>query len=78
MNQKLLFVFIIAVFILGGLFYVYYPEPVEYTIPDKNNNEPEPVFCTADAKLCPDGSYVSRTGPDCEFVCPGEKPPTEQ
>lgn len=31
------------------------------------------VVCTADAKLCPDGSYVSRTGPSCEFVpCPGE------
>ncbi|MCR4281374.1 MAG: hypothetical protein NUV88_03530 [Candidatus Kaiserbacteria bacterium] len=29
------------------------------------------VFCTMDAKLCPDGSYVGRTGPDCEFTqCP--------
>lgn len=27
--------------------------------------------CAADAKLCPDGSYVSRTGPNCEFAeCP--------
>lgn len=24
--------------------------------------------CTQDAKLCPDGSYVSRTGPNCEFT----------
>jgi hypothetical protein len=23
-----------------------------------------------DAKMCPDGSYVGRTGPKCEFVCP--------
>ncbi len=31
----------------------------------------ETVFCTQDAKLCPDGSYVSRTGPNCEFAaCP--------
>lgn len=30
-----------------------------------------PVTCTADAKLCPDGSYVARTGPNCEFSpCP--------
>ncbi len=29
----------------------------------------EPVACTMDAKQCPDGSYVGRTGPDCEFVC---------
>jgi hypothetical protein len=30
----------------------------------------EPVACTMEAKLCPDGSYVGRTGPNCEFVCP--------
>ncbi|MCX6746250.1 MAG: hypothetical protein NTX00_04540 [Candidatus Parcubacteria bacterium] len=30
-------------------------------------------FCTQEAKLCPDGSAVSRTGPNCEFaLCPGE------
>ncbi|MBU2037389.1 Gmad2 immunoglobulin-like domain-containing protein [Patescibacteria group bacterium] len=27
--------------------------------------------CTEEAKLCPDGSYVGRTGPNCEFApCP--------
>jgi len=35
---------------------------------------PEPVkptVCSADARMCPDGSYVSRTGPNCEFAaCP--------
>ena len=32
----------------------------------------ELVVCTADAKQCPDGSYVGRTGPHCEFApCPG-------
>ncbi|HTW96235.1 MAG TPA: hypothetical protein VMD74_01070 [Candidatus Methylomirabilis sp.] len=30
-----------------------------------------PVACTLEAKLCPDGSYVGRTGPHCEFAaCP--------
>ena len=30
-----------------------------------------PVACTQEAKQCPDGSYVSRTGPKCEFKpCP--------
>lgn len=30
--------------------------------------------CTADAKVCEDGSSVSRTGPNCEFpACPGEE-----
>ena len=29
------------------------------------------VMCTMDAKLCSDGSQVSRTGPSCEFAeCP--------
>lgn len=32
---------------------------------------PEPVACTMDAKICPDGSAVGRIGPDCEFAaCP--------
>lgn len=33
--------------------------------------ETEQVFCTMDAMMCPDGSYVGRTGPKCEFAaCP--------
>lgn len=33
--------------------------------------ESEGVFCTQDAKLCPDGSYVGRVAPNCEFApCP--------
>lgn len=33
---------------------------------------PDQVACTADAKLCPDGSAVGRVGPSCEFApCPG-------
>ena len=32
----------------------------------------EGVACTMEAKMCPDGSYVGRTGPKCEFApCPG-------
>lgn len=31
----------------------------------------EPVACTVEAKLCPDGSAVGRSGPNCEFTqCP--------
>lgn len=32
--------------------------------------KPKPVACTMDAKQCPNGTYVGRTGPKCEFVCP--------
>jgi hypothetical protein len=32
----------------------------------------EPVACTMDAKICPDGTAVGRVGPSCEFApCPG-------
>jgi len=73
MNKTLLAIFIIAVFVLGGLLYIYNPEPAEYENPD----EAEPVFCTMDAKLCPDGSYVGRVPPDCEFApCP--EPETQE
>jgi hypothetical protein len=31
----------------------------------------QPIACPADAKLCPDGSYVARVPPLCEFPpCP--------
>lgn len=42
--------------------------------PDKNRDEDlgnGGIACTEDAKVCPDGSYVGRTGPKCEFApCP--------
>ncbi len=39
-----------------------------------NQQTPEPVMCTQDAKQCPDGSYVGRSGPRCEFAtCPEYK-----
>jgi len=31
----------------------------------------KPVACTEEAKICPDGSFVGRAGPNCEFAeCP--------
>lgn len=39
----------------------------------QEEGEQEAVFCTMDAKVCPDGSYVGRQWPDCTFApCPGE------
>ncbi len=35
----------------------------------------QPVGCTEEAKLCPDGSTVGRVPPKCEFAhCPGARP----
>ncbi len=37
----------------------------------KDNSVPG-ISCTMEVKLCPDGSYVGRQGPSCEFAsCPG-------
>lgn len=32
--------------------------------------KPTEAVCTQDAMICPDGSTVGRSGPDCKFVCP--------
>ncbi|MDO8565503.1 MAG: hypothetical protein Q7R67_02700 [bacterium] len=42
-----------------------------YTQYKSSEEEGEQVYCTMEAKLCPDGSYVGRSGPKCEFApCP--------
>jgi len=34
-------------------------------------NKSDQIVCTMDAKMCPDGSYVGRIGPNCDFTeCP--------
>jgi hypothetical protein len=39
----------------------------------------EPQVCTRDAKVCPDGSTVGRTGPNCEFApCAGAELPADE
>lgn len=54
----------------------YDPNNSDPIVPPHSSDEPtaldEPVACTMEAKVCPDGSYVGRTGPNCEFApCPG-------
>lgn len=39
----------------------------------------EPQACTEEAKLCPDGSSVVRSGPECAFdACPSFEPTTDK
>lgn len=62
----LVFIFLIA----GGIYLVLGNQII--SIP--NNSNTSQVACTMDAKLCPDGSYVGRSGPNCEFEkCAGEE-----
>lgn len=53
------------------------PEPVELPVvpPDITPQVPreEAVACTMDAMECPDGSFVGRMPPSCEFMpCAGD------
>lgn len=44
------------------------PAPIPQPMGD---NGVSGVACTMEAKFCPDGSYVGRSGPKCEFApCP--------
>lgn len=39
-----------------------------------SQKQPKQIACTEEAKICPDGSAVGRTGPKCEFTpCPEVK-----
>lgn len=82
--KALLIVIILA--LIGALGYIVYDKvlygpSVPPTVIVVNPTSTEPVACTMDAKMCPDGSYVGRTGPKCEFeACPEEDivlPPVE-
>jgi hypothetical protein len=60
MNKRIL-IAIFGVILLAGAVYLVF----EAITGNKQ------VACTMEAKLCPDGSAVGRTGPNCEFAkCP--------
>ncbi len=68
MKTKLL-LFLLAIIILAGVFLSFN----KTSIKDINLglNKPSNTICTEEAKMCPDGTYVGRTGPNCEFaICP--------
>jgi flagellar basal body-associated protein FliL len=49
------------------------PQPTaeDQNISQEDVSEEEIIFCAQDVKQCPDGSYVSRQPPTCEFApCP--------
>lgn len=49
------------------------PVPTNQEPVTETETGPEGVVCTMEAKICPDGSSVGRSGPKCEFAaCPGE------
>lgn len=69
MNNKT-FNLIFIVVLIGIIFYGVVRAGKYRSLPNITDNS---VMCTMEAKQCPDGSYVGRTGPSCEFApCPGE------
>ncbi|MFZ2694055.1 MAG: hypothetical protein WAX85_02075 [Minisyncoccia bacterium] len=51
---------------------------IYYKLKSKILVSQKPIACTQEAKLCPDGSYVGRTGSRCEFSeCPLYISPTK-
>ncbi|PIP26479.1 MAG: hypothetical protein CO140_03550 [Candidatus Moranbacteria bacterium CG_4_9_14_3_um_filter_40_7] len=73
MNKK-------AWFILGVILIVFFAIVSIFWLGEKPKNETIilPEFnqkaCTQEAKICPDGSAVGRTGDNCEFSpCPDDK-----
>ena len=61
-----LMIIIVAAIIFGLFAYKNFDETFGEDLP----SEPELVACTTDAVQCPDGSYVGRSGSNCEFICP--------
>lgn len=58
-----LIIAIVALLAIGGSAYYFFAGKAE-----------KQVVCTKKAKMCPDGSSVSRTGPNCEFMpCSNEE-----
>lgn len=68
MKAKIIALIIIVIILAIGYMYYNKQPTVNPIVPGRNDDS---TFCTADAKQCPDGSYVGRIGPNCEFApCP--------
>lgn len=67
MNNKI--PVLVLLIVLAAIAWIFWPQ--FSGLFSVQSEEQEGVVCTADAMQCPDGSWVGRSGPKCEFVCPG-------
>jgi hypothetical protein len=75
-KYNLICIFAIVILLSAFVVFTYFPpkfflfhDPVSGGYGIAENNSPR--ACTEEAKICPDGSAVGRTGPNCEFAeCP--------
>jgi len=83
MKNTYITIAILAVLLVGAVFIFRGGKTAEAPLSSGQNQSPTPdaqapsspeVFCTMEARSCPDGSSVGRVGPKCEFeACPGAK-----
>ena len=65
--QKILLVILSSFLVVMGAGAIYFKK----INPPSSLPGDEVTACTMEAKMCPDGSYVGRTGPQCQFApCP--------
>lgn len=70
MKNTYIVIVALIVLVVGGVYVFTTGKKAEAPVENVPIGE-APVACTMDAKVCPDGSSVGRTGPKCEFaVCP--------
>ncbi len=70
MTDKNLFLKVIGVLVLAIVIYFVWITFMKTPLVTKNDEGNNTVSCTADAAECPDGTWVGRSGPNCQFVCP--------
>jgi hypothetical protein len=58
----------VFVILVAGIYFFFFRSAPQSG--DTANTPGNTVVCTMDARQCPDGTYVGRTGPNCEFICP--------
>lgn len=76
MNIQKILMLLVAVLLVGAAFWFSFSGKIDGAkantpAPITAATSTEPQACNMDAKICPDGSSVGRTGPSCEFAaCP--------
>lgn len=64
---------LIVLLILLGIIYIFrsaFTVPAPVPVVTNPNDDGNTIVCTMDAMICPDGTAVGRSGPNCQFVCP--------
>ncbi len=78
MSNRILYSIIAFAIVLGVVATItHYFMPVAEAPVDTTATTTAKVACPADAMQCPDGLFVGRSGPNCEFVCPAPTVPAD-